>query len=103
MGQITMTTCDHCGRKVENPNEHRGWISLGGTEHILERVHISRATGVFAQGPGECSGFVSDYIDRASDFCGIACLVAALDKKAREREDKKCEAAKKNEEQRSRS
>jgi hypothetical protein len=89
MGQITMTTCDHCQTKVENPNEHRGWISLGGTEHILERVHIKRTTGVF-----NGSSFDSDYIDRASDFCSVACLVAALDKKAREREDDRALAAK---------
>jgi len=90
MGQVTMTACDHCKRKVENPNEHRGWITLGGTDHILEKVYVKRSTGTFGQ-----NSFESDYVDRVTDFCSIECLVAALDKKAREREDKKVETAKK--------
>jgi hypothetical protein len=87
MGELTMKTCDHCGKHVENPYAERGWIqftSNASGANLLTPVNISRSTGVY--GP---SSYETDYLDRVRDFCGAACLVAALDKKAREREDEK--------------
>ena len=81
MGKITMTTCDHCGKRVENHYEARGWIQL--THDCTKPVEISRATGVYKGG-----SFQTDYLQHVSDFCGVECLVAALDKKATERRTK---------------
>jgi hypothetical protein len=93
MGTVTMWKCDHCDKRVDNPYQHRGWISIGDPG---KQVSVGRATGVFGK-----SAYESDYLSKVSDFCSIDCLVAALDKKAREREDQKIEEEKKTKELRS--
>ena len=80
MGEVKMTACDHCGKRVDNPCAERGWITLNG--NACSPVSVSRYVG--RMGP---SCYESDYLRRVSDFCGVACLLAALDAKARERED----------------
>ena len=74
MGKITMTTCDHCRKMVENPFKERGWIQLGIG---VEKVSITRSTGVYGR-----SSYENDYLGAVTDFCSIACLVAALDGRA---------------------
>ena len=95
MGKITMTTCDHCGKRVENHFEARGWIQI--TSGCVKPVEVSRATGVYKGG-----SFQTDYLQRVSDFCGIECLVAALDAKASERRAKEELEEKEREERRAR-
>lgn len=88
MAQVTMTKCDHCEKRVDNPYQHPGWIQLGASRG-MGPVHLSRATGVYG-----ASSYETDFVDGVSDFCSIDCLVAALDKKARERDtEKKTQAA----------
>jgi hypothetical protein len=78
MSDITMQRCDHCKKVAENCRATRGWI------HFNKRVSIGRATGHYDK-----TAYESDYLQEVEDFCSIACLVGALDQKAREREDAK--------------
>jgi len=80
MGDIRITGCDHCGKRVENPYAERGWLQIAARG--IEAVSISRSVG--RMGP---TSYETDYLRSVRDFCGIACLIAALDQKARERED----------------
>lgn len=75
---VTMKACDGCGKKVENPYQHEGWIQL--TAHSVEPIEISRSTGRYGK-----SSYETDYLQRVRDFCSVDCLVRALDKKAAER------------------
>ena len=91
MGKIQMTTCDHCGKRVDNHYEHPGWIQL--THGSTKTVEISRATGIYRGG-----SFQTDFLQGVSDFCSALCLVAALDKKAQERREREEKNAREREE-----
>jgi hypothetical protein len=91
MGYVTLTKCDHCGKRVERPCDERGWIQLDSSSHPLS---VTRMTGKMSPD----GGFAVDLLENVIDFCGLACLAAALDRKAREREDKENKGAKKIEE-----
>lgn len=91
MSKVTMTKCDHCGKKVENPYEERGWLQLSADLNNRS-ISIARSVGRYNTKTGS---FETDFVQSVTDFCGVACLVAALDKKAREREDKLAEEIKK--------
>jgi len=86
MGQVTMWKCDHCGKVVENPCKERGWIQLSPSNGT-HKVSVCRSTGVYNK-----SSYENDFLQNVSDFCSVVCLVAALDKKARARDDAKAPA-----------
>jgi len=80
---VILSQCDHCKKKTENRCAERGWIYLG------QPTSISRSVGRMGK-----LGYDTDFLSHVRDFCSITCLVAALDQKAREREDEKVKAEK---------
>lgn len=78
MSDVTQNRCDHCGKIVANRCEQKGWIHFYAS---ASSVSVSRSAGYYGQ-----SAFVSDYLSNVTDFCGVECLVAALDAQIQKRE-----------------
>ncbi len=65
MSKIERTKCDHCGKEVIDPYAETGWIYLS-KDGLAVRM-------------GRVDGAPKAFHPRGSDFCGLACLVKALD------------------------
>lgn len=79
MGQITVTRCDHCDKRTDNLMKEKGWLHF--TAPQSQTVNVTRSIG-------RADTCVCDCLIKISDFCSVECLVAAFDKKAKEREEK---------------
>lgn len=74
MSRVTMARCDGCGKTVENPNQHAGWLQLNANS--IGTINVVRAWGVYDKGSGS---YRSDFLSNVSDFCSVDCLARKLD------------------------
>ncbi len=78
MSGTSMTKCDGCGKTVANPYAEPGWIQIHASNDSTRSACVTRSWGAYDD---RIHCYKTDFLENVSDFCGIDCLVRALDVK----------------------